>query len=60
VNLTSRLEKIAAEVGRTIVTSNAFARHFDSQLTSLGEFKVRGFAAPQLVFGLPDESRDAS
>jgi len=55
VNLTARLEKIAAHLGRTIVTSNAFARHFNSQLTPLGEFSVRGFDAKQTVFGLADE-----
>ena len=56
VNLAARLEKIAAELGRTIVTSSAFAIHFDSELTMLGEFTVRGFGAQQMVFGLVDES----
>jgi len=56
VNLAARLEKIAAEAGRTIVTSSTFAMHFDSELTALGEVAVRGFGAPQLVFGLNDET----
>ena len=56
VNLAARLEKIAAELGRTVVASSAFAAHFDSQLTSLGEFTVRGFGAQQTVFGLSDEA----
>lgn len=56
VNLASRLEKVAADLGRTIVTSSVFAAHFDSELTSLGEFVVRGFGARQIVFGLDDEA----
>jgi len=56
VNLTARLEKVAAQVGRTIVTSSAFASHFESQLKPLGEFSVRGFGAHQMVFGLVDEA----
>ncbi len=56
VNLAARLEKVAAEVGRTIVTSSAFGTHFDTQLKPLGEFKVRGFHEPQTVFGLTDEA----
>jgi adenylate cyclase len=56
VNLTARLEKVAAQVGRTIVTSSAFAAHFESQLMPLGEFSVRGFGAQQTVFGLIGEA----
>src|SRR5215813_6058748 len=55
VNLAARLEKIAAELGRTIVTSSAFGCHFNSQLTTIGEFTVRGFGGKQMVFGLTDE-----
>jgi len=55
VNLAARLEKIAAELGRTIVTSSAFAQHIDTHLTALGEFAVRGLGARQQVFGLTDE-----
>ena len=56
VNLTARLEKVASQTARTIVTSSAFAAHFESQLVPLGEFSVRGFGAQQMVFGLTDES----
>lgn len=56
VNLAARLEKIAAQLGRTIVTSSAFAAYFDSRLKPLGEFTVRGLGAQQMVFGLTDES----
>src|SRR5207244_519336 len=57
VNLAARLEKIAARLGRIIVTSEAFASHCRSQLTPLGEFAVRGFGAPQTVFGMTDEAK---
>src|SRR5204863_3152684 len=54
VNLAARLEKIAARLERTIVTSEAFASHCRSSLRALGQFDVRGFGSPQKVFGLPD------
>lgn len=57
VNLAARLEKIAASLKRTIVTSEAFASHCRSSLRALGQFDVRGFGSPQKVFGLPDENR---
>jgi len=57
VNLAARLEKIAAELGRIIVTSEIFASHCHSELTPLGEFSVRGFGAPQTVFGMIDEAK---
>lgn len=56
VNLSARLEKIAAKLGRTVVTSDAFAKHFGSELTPLGEFTVRGLGGQQMVFGLTDEN----
>lgn len=58
VNLAARLEKIAAEHGRIIVSSEAFASHcrdWHSQLSPLGQFTIRGFGTPQTVFGLVDE-----
>jgi adenylate cyclase len=55
VNLAARLEKTAAQQERTIVTSEGFATHCHSLLSPLGQFTVRGFCAPQTVFGLPDE-----
>jgi adenylate cyclase len=56
VNLTARLEKLASQLGRSIVTSAEFARHVHVGLDSLGEFPVAGFSAPQAVFGLRDEA----
>ena len=55
VNLAARLEKIAAQKGRTIVTSEAFAGYCRSQLSPIGQFDIRGFSAPQTVFGLRAE-----
>jgi len=56
VNLAARLEKVAAQLGRTIVTSSEFARHFESELMPLGEFNIRGVGQQQTVFGLIDEA----
>jgi adenylate cyclase len=55
VNLAARLEKVAAELGKTIVASAEFAGHSPREFIPLGEFAVAGFAAPQLVFGLTEQ-----
>jgi adenylate cyclase len=55
VNLSARLEKIAAKLGKTIVASAEFVAHFPDEFVPLGEFSVAGFAAPQLVFGPKDQ-----
>ncbi len=52
VNLTARLQTLAAEVGREVVTSAAFARHCRDAVISLGEFTLKGFGDPQQVFGV--------
>jgi adenylate cyclase len=54
VNLAARLEKVAGQEGRIIVTSEAFASHCASQLAPLGQYTVRGFGAPQTVFCLDE------
>jgi adenylate cyclase len=54
VNLAARLEKVAAKLGQSVVGSAEFADHCPQQFRPLGEHAVAGFAAPQLVFGLPD------
>jgi adenylate cyclase len=56
VNLAARLEKLAGELGRVTLASAEFARHCPSEVVPIGEFKLRGFGAPQIVFGLADES----
>ena len=57
VNLTARLETLARDLGRELVTSAAFAKHCPDALISLGSFPLRGFREPQEVFA---PARDAS
>jgi adenylate cyclase len=53
VNLAARIEKLSGELGRTILTSEEFARHCgDPQLHALGAFAFKGVAAEQTVYGL--------
>jgi adenylate cyclase len=59
VNLAARLEKLAARLGRTIITSAEFAALCSTDLECLGEFPVAGFAAPQTAYGLAEEGRSA-
>src|ERR1700720_3738468 len=56
VNFAARLEKLTGQLGRAILASGEFSRHCPSEFTALGEFSLAGFSAPQLVFGLEDES----
>ena len=55
VNLVARLEKVAAQLGRTVIASAGFAQHCRSEMAELGEFSVAGFAAPQTAYGLRSE-----
>jgi adenylate cyclase len=57
VNLAARLEKVAGQLGQTIVGSAEFAAHLPQDFTQLGECIVAGFSAPQAVFGLTDPSQ---
>jgi adenylate cyclase len=52
VNLAARLEKVAAQMGQTIVASAAFASQVPGQFTQRGECAVTGFSLPQAVFCL--------
>jgi len=54
VNLSARLEKVAAKLGEAVVASAEFAGHCPGQFHSLGEHAVVGFTAPQPVFGMAD------
>src|ERR1700731_1325198 len=56
VNFAARIEKLTGQLGRAILASEEFSRHCPSEFTALGEFSLAGFSAPQLVFGLEDES----
>ncbi len=50
VNHAARLEKIASELGRHVVTSASFAAAAGSSLERLGKHYLRGVAEPQEVF----------
>jgi adenylate cyclase len=54
VNLSARLEKVAAKLGEAVVASAEFAGHCPAQFRSLGEHAVAGFTAPQPVFGMAE------
>jgi adenylate cyclase len=56
VNCAARIEKLTGQLGRPILASGEFARHCTGEFTSLGEFRLAGFSAPQLVFGLEDSA----
>jgi adenylate cyclase len=56
VNLAARIEKIAGNLGRSVVASSLFNTYAGVPFTDLGEFAVAGFSAPQRVYGLPDEA----
>jgi adenylate cyclase len=56
VNLAARLEKIAGQLKRTVVASEAFAGACASGWSDLGEFPVAGFSRAARVFGLRDEN----
>ncbi len=55
VNKAARLEKLAGDLGRPLVTSAAFARHAGPGLVPLGGWSLKGFPEPETVFGLADE-----
>ena len=55
VNLAARLEKMAGQLGRTIVASEGFVHACDAGWSELGEFPVAGFAKAQRVYGLSEE-----
>jgi len=52
VNLAARLEKVASQLGRTVVASEEFVSHCPDEFVPLGEFSVAGFSNAQPVFGL--------
>jgi adenylate cyclase len=56
VNLAARMEKLAGNLGRSILASTEFADHARGDWADIGEYAVAGFARPQRVFGLRDES----
>jgi len=59
VNLAARLERLARDLGRTVIVSGDFAGHAPTTLERLGDYALRGVAAAQTVFGLPEEAAAA-
>jgi adenylate cyclase len=58
VNHAARLEKIASELGRHVVTSASFAAAAEASLESLGKHHLRGVSEPQEVFApIVDEDK---
>jgi adenylate cyclase len=57
VNLVSRLEGLAKELGRPLLCSAAFAAALDAPLASLGRFALRGVTEPEEIFApaAPDD-----
>ena len=56
--MAARLEKLAGQLGRSIVASQEFAKYGADDLMQIGRFAVAGFAEEQTAFGLRDEGRD--
>ena len=56
VNLAARLEKIASQLGRTVVASEGFAGICRGGWSDLGEFPIAGFSKAERVYGLMDET----
>jgi adenylate cyclase len=58
VNLAARIEKLAGELGRTLLASAEFAARCPA-LVPVGRFSIRGLEAAQRVFGLAEEAHAA-
>jgi adenylate cyclase len=56
VNLAARLEKLAGQLGRTVLASQDFASHCGHDLKPIGRFAIAGFAEEQTAFGLGDDT----
>jgi adenylate cyclase len=59
INLAARLERLARELGCSIVTSAVFAGICGERLTPLGSYALRDISAVQPAFGLPEENEPA-
>jgi adenylate cyclase len=54
VNLVSRIENLCRDLGYALLTSAPFASPCGSTLRSIGLHRLRGVAAPQEIFTLPE------
>jgi adenylate cyclase len=59
INLAARLERLAREIGRSVITSAVFAGICGERLRPLGSHALRDISAVQAAFGLPEESTPA-
>lgn len=53
VNLTSRIERLCRELGRSLIMSGEFVAHLKQPMFEIGHFALRGFTQMQLLFGPP-------
>ncbi len=53
VNLTSRIERLCRELGRSLIMSGEFVTHLKQPMFEIGHFALRGFTQMQLLFGPP-------
>jgi len=56
VNLTSRIERLCRELGRSLIMSGEFVAHLKQPMFEIGHFALRGFTQMQLLFGTPVKS----
>jgi adenylate cyclase len=56
VNLAARIEKVAAKLGETVVTSAAFASACPQGLRALGPHALAGIVEPQEVFAVDERA----
>ena len=55
VNQTARIQETCRELGIPVLLSSAFADSFSGELSSCGEYKLRGVDAKQELFSLPPD-----
>jgi adenylate cyclase len=55
VNEAARIERLCDEVGRSLLVSESFANHFETEFEKVGTFTLRGVAAAADVYGLSAE-----
>ena len=49
VNMAARMEKLAGQLGRTILASTEFASHASEDWIDIGEYPVAGFTRPPVM-----------
>jgi adenylate cyclase len=56
VNEASRVEALQKSIGRSILITAAAARHIDAPLEPLGDYPLRGVAAPMTILSPPESA----